>query len=487
MSGIEWITLLPDDRNPTEGVFKTDRYNVSFKEFREGGPGGYESKYLVSEGCPASEEIYNELNKLSGKFLPIENRSIRLRNVDAFLYALSNEKNLGIASGFKPSGPYHFGHKLTSGAVTFFQKNGMQVFVPVADIEARLDKKEEVRKNYMYWAADNLLDWGANGMNLDTAHVYLQSEENRVNDLAYSVAREATLDMPLDIYGLKKMVEDFPFFFAGMTQVGDILLPQHPDFGNYHSFMVSGPDQDGHMKMTILLADYALRNGTPVPGLTTVPSGFYIPHIRGFKRQNQEEEPKMSSSFEKGTLYLGSGPHKQDIERRIKTSLKKFDPVHLDTISRDDIKYCALDMVRFIDFFNQRSKVDFSDTCQSKKFGELIQRFETEMDGMKKVVQREMDNYLIKACEDVRQDNVELVRDSLKEMLLDHWRKRMIVLQYAIDRATYRDPGAWDTETEKPRPPDFWRVSEKSIVDSSKRNETEWYNIIYENRELLLP
>jgi len=244
----------------------TKRYIISVNEISKGGPAGYESIYLSGEGNPATDELYSLMGCLDGTCLPIKSRSIRQRNGETLTDALKNKKPMGIASGFKPSGAYHFGHKLTSSTVAFFQRNGVQVFIPIADIEADLDTKL-TKEEYRYWAADNLLDWGANGVDLDAAHVYLQSEEHRVNKLAYIVARSLDFELPLDIYGVKKLIEDYPFLFAGITQVGDIILPQYTDFGNYHSFMVSGQDQDGHMKMTIELVRRSLEAKREIPGL----------------------------------------------------------------------------------------------------------------------------------------------------------------------------------------------------------------------------
>src|SRR3989344_1095059 len=302
-------------------AFQTQRYKILFEEISKGGPAGYESVYLHSEADPASEELYKQLDSLDGRLLACKNKSIRQRNGSQLVQVLKEGKPIGIASGFKPSRACHFGHKLTSSAVSFFQKNGVQIFMPVADIECDMDTKIS-KEDYLFWAADNLIDWGANGINLDAAHVYLQSEEDRVFNLAYLLARGLTFDLAVDIYGFEKLSGnhekendkgEFPFLFAGITQVGDIILPQHKDFGNYHSFMVSGQDQDGHMKMTVELARRAFETGIELPGIQTIPSGFYIPHIRGIIG-------KASSSKPETTLYLGSGPFREDLEGRIKTS-----------------------------------------------------------------------------------------------------------------------------------------------------------------------
>jgi tryptophanyl-tRNA synthetase len=454
----------------------TNRYKISVEQLSEGGPGGYESTYLTSEGQPASDRLYAILDSFDGKLLPATNKVIRQRNGIALLTALEKGENIGIASGFKPSGAYHFGHKLASSAVSFFQKNGAQIFIPVADIECEMDTKISTEQ-YKYWAADNLLDWGANGVNLDAAHVYLQSEEHRVNKLAYFVARSLKFDFAADIYGMDKMVSDFPFLFAGITQVGDILLPQYNDFGNCHSFMVSGQDQDGHMKMTVTLVEESLKNNINLPGVKTVPSGFYIPHIRGISGN------KASSSKAQGTLYLGSGPNHEDLGQRINSTLNKYD--HADG---EHLERCALDMIRYIDVFNQASKVDFSEISRDKKYLDLINSSECQgtRDEQKKS-QSEIDKYLISICKNEGQDNISLVRELLPVALHEHQKKRREVLDYAIARAEAKKDRAWSLDGYTQNMPKFWNVPEKAIVDPNKRNPTEWYNLVANVADKLLP
>ena len=457
-------------------AFQTQRYKILFEEISKGGPAGYESVYLHSEADPASEELYKQLDSLDGRLLACENKSIRQRNGFQLVQALKEGKPLGIASGFKPSRACHFGHKLTSSAVSFFQKNGAKIFMPVADVEARLAGiSEDV---YSYWGADNLLDWGAIGVNLDATHVYLQSEEFRGFSLFPYTVHECNFDLPFDIYGAEKITKNFPFIIAGIIQVSDIILPQHSDFGNYHSFMVSGQDQDGHMKMTTELTKRALNRGDIKKlGVQTVPSGFYIPHIRGTSGD------KASSSKPEHTLYLGSGPLNQDIDGRIKLSLEKLDNALKDSRLKENVERCALDMVRYIDFFNQKNNLNFREELEniSNSFKRKIE----ESDEKERPFL--IDNYLIKKCEKIGQDNVELVRELLPIVLLEHQKKRNIVLNYAIQRANYRDPGAWSLDDNKPVQPTFWEVPEKAVVDESKRNPTQWFDIVAEMRDKIIP
>ncbi|PIN81180.1 hypothetical protein COV13_02085 [Candidatus Woesearchaeota archaeon CG10_big_fil_rev_8_21_14_0_10_32_9] len=471
---------------------KTKRYNISVDQLVEGGPGGYESVYLTSEGEPASAELYELLSEFSGELLPVVNGSIRQRNGIALLNALNRKDSIGIASGFKPSGAYHFGHKLTSSAVSFFQKNGAQIFIPVADIECSMDPRM-TKEQYEFWAADNLLDWGANGVNLDAAHVYLQSEEHRVNQLAYLVARSLNFEFAADIYGMDKLVSDFPFLFAGITQVGDILLPQHTEFGNDHSFMVSGQDQDGHMKMTVALVEESLKNSIVLPGVRTVPSGFYIPHIRGIRGN------KASSSKPQDTLYLGSGPAQEDLDARINSTLKKFDDACKE--DKENLEKCALDMVRYIDVFEKASNVEFRNLYKDDLYiNELVNKLDAAKPEEKKVVQEQLDHYLISICKDMHQNNIELVRDLLPQALSEHQMKRQAVLDYAKLKPSIVKVQAQESlgqgwgqfhesssNSEDPNLPEFWKVPKNAIVDKNKRNPTDWYTLVNKVANKLMP
>lgn len=455
----------------------TNRYKINAQELSEGGPGGYESVYLTREGDRSTDELYSILNKFQGNLLPAANRKIRQRNGNMLVEALEQSKPIGIASGFKPSGAYHFGHKLTSAAVTFFQKNGAQIFIPVADVECEMDRGIS-KEQYKFWAADNLLDWGANGVNLDASHVYLQSEETRVNTLAYFVARNLKFEFVADIYGIEKMIEDFPFLFAGVTQVGDILLPQHKDFGNYHSFMVSGQDQDGHMKMTIALTKAASSTGIQLPGVQTIPSGFYIPHIRGISGD------KASSSKAAGTLYLGSGPEREGLTERIRSTLRKLDGAGIT----EDLERCSLDMVAYIDLFNAESKVSFEDLSTSKKHDKLQDKLENaKTREEQRTIQQEIDSYLIRECKAQRQDNIEIVRESLPKALTEHQKKREAVLNYAKAKVSYTPPTGWNLDDDAPIAPEFWNIPQNSVVDEGRRNQTQWFHIVGEMTDRLIP
>ena len=451
---------------------ETERYSIAINEKKQGGPGGYESVYLTSEGDSAPKKLYEILERYPTKSLLVENQVVRQRNGETLIDAIDEEKTIGIASGFKPSGAYHFGHKLTSETVSFFQKNGAQVFVPVADIECSMDTRL-TQEQYEFWAADNLLDWGANGVNLDAAHVYLQSEEFRVNTLSYIIARGLSLEQAIDTYGAEKLISNFPFLFAGITQVGDILLPQHQDFRNHHSFMVSGQDQDGHMKMSIALTDILLRSDIPTLGVKTIPSGFYVPHIRGISGE------KASSSKKATTLYLGPGPEMLDLEDRVKQTKEKISSANIENLER-----CSLDMVRFLECFNQDSLVSFGELCLEPKYIQLKDSSKAAKTREEQIrAQYELDGYLIRRCKEKGQDNIELVTYGIEQALIEHQKRRKTILDYARFRSKNRGNSPVDSDLF----PSFWKVPDRAVVDCSKRTETQWFDMVVRVGEQIKP
>jgi len=326
-------------------------------------PKGRESKIYLNIGEEVSDEINNILKSYTAPpKVVINNGFDGGRNLEVLVKYLGDPGSYGVVSGRKPSGPCHFGHKLVVETLSFFQENGGWIFLPVADLEVILDPKIDKEEHYFLLAADNLLDWGAWGLNLDAAYVYPQSEEIRVMNLAYLLSRNLNFENYLDIYGADTMINEFQFIFAGLTQVGDILLPQHSEFGKETSFMLSGPDQDGHMKMTTDLSGYAVESGI----IKSLPSSLYIPLIPSF------EGKKESSSGPGATLYLGSlrneyaflenggkqldNIRKLSLDERIKESMYKIDKYC--EINKPGVESSICKRAEFLDCFSDLDLAD---------------------------------------------------------------------------------------------------------------------------------
>jgi tryptophanyl-tRNA synthetase len=446
--------------------FKTERYTITVVENGKGGPNGYESRYVENLGEEPSASLLDMMSaSQTYSCISAKNGLIKMRNQDVLRTALEKDQKIGIASGFKPSGAFHFGHLLTSSTVSYFQKTGCKVCIPVADLECRFDTAKDFAQSN-YWAADNLLDWGASGISLDDAHVYLQSEEHRVGILAYLVARGLDFSVAADTYSFEKLHEGFPFVFAGLTQVGDILLPQHKDIGSDISVMVSGPDQDGHMKMTTTLTQKALLDGVDLNGVTQIPAGYYIPHIRGFKPQTKGVEPKMSSSFPEGTFYVSSGPQKLSLSQRIESSRLKFTDAR--THHEQNLRNCALDLIMNLEPFHKTANLDFRKLLQDAQYVALKKGSATD--------QQKAAQLLHEYCANMQVSVIDVLDEVIPTLLKDQHEKRNEIFQYALDKKQGRGTK-----------PSFWNVPDSARIPQEVRNKTQWFDIVAKMRGELKP
>jgi tryptophanyl-tRNA synthetase len=184
------------------------------------------------------------------------------RDLEGWLSDAEAGKPVAVMSGIKPSSDFHLGSKLTADELIFFQKNyGAKVFYAIADLEAYADNGlalEQTRET----AVSNVADLLALGLDEKNAYIYRQSQERRVMRMAYMFSRRATPAMLNAIYGER----NYSLYFAALTQVGDILLPQHQDFGGPKRVLVPvGVDQDPHIR---LARDIAFKEKLIPPSAT---------------------------------------------------------------------------------------------------------------------------------------------------------------------------------------------------------------------------
>ena len=181
---------------------------------------------------------------------------------------------------------------------------------------------------------------------------------------------------------------------------------------------------------------------------------------------------------------MGSGPQRFELEDRIKDARQKLERALQDPNMKRNINLAALDMVRYIDFFNQIGTVNFAETLENMP-SSLKNKINEEQNGETKSAL--IDEYLMSECERVGQDNISLVKDSLPEALKEHQRKRAIVLSYATTKKDYRDPGAWSMDDARPEKPSFWKVPEKAVVDVAKRKGTCWEDLVVSMKDKIIP
>ncbi|MCX8174939.1 MAG: tryptophan--tRNA ligase [Candidatus Micrarchaeota archaeon] len=213
------------------------------------------------------------------------------RDLDLWLRDAEEGKPVAVMSGIKPSSEFHLGSKLTAEELVFFQKKfGAKVFFCVADLEAYADNGLPLEQTHET-AVSNVADLLALGLDEKNAYIYKQSQERRVMQMAYIFSRRATPAMLRAIYGER----NYSLYFAALTQVGDILLPQHEDFGGQKRTIVPvGVDQDPHIRFA---RDIAFKEKFLLPGAT------YHRIMRSLRG-----ESKMSKREPDSTLMLSDSP-----------------------------------------------------------------------------------------------------------------------------------------------------------------------------------
>jgi len=455
---------------------ETPRYNVTFEELKKGGAVGSEATLYenIAESIPNGLYDVFENYKDIPQFVKTKSFDSG-RNLDALVDVLKTGQSFGIASGRKPSGACHFGHKLVVEALSFFQKNNGQIFMPIADLEAELDDKIKDKEHYKLLAADNILDWGACGLDLDAAHVYLQSEEMHVMQLAYTVSRGLEFDTALDIYGRDSLVDDFKFTFAGMAQVGDILLPQHQAFDRNYSFMLSGPDQDGHMTMTMTLAGKAIENKNP--HVKKTPASLYVLHVPGF------DGKKMSASEPQTSSYLGSLRNVY-----VKTEGRKFlDHINALTIDErieDSVskinKYKETNPEQLANCINKMSRV-LPEFAECKTADDFI----AAMPGILREHQMRRRDVYAYACLKALGELVAHSGSGWDERSVESKQPELVEnIVAGLKRNCPEIQNAYEEIAHKPK---FWKASEAAYIPAEQRQvKTQWYHMIAANANKLV-
>ena len=202
------------------------------------------------------------------------------RDFERIVKAIKNNGEFAVLSGIKPTGEFHLGTLMTAREIIYFQKQGAKTFYCVADVEAYEDNNIPLEKSGKI-AVGNIADVLALGLDPKKAYIYRQSKEMRVRDFALIFARKVTLATMKAIYGERNI----GLYVSALIQAGDILLPQHEDFGGPKPTVVPvGIDQDPHLRFTRDLAQKFKGKYRFV-----LPSSTYHKLIKGL-----DGSPKMS-------------------------------------------------------------------------------------------------------------------------------------------------------------------------------------------------
>ena len=181
------------------------------------------------------------------------------RNYDSVLRAMLLHKPFAVMSGFMPSGRAHFGHMMVMNEIIWHQQQGGAAFAAVADMEAHAVRGISWSKCRDLGINEYILSLIALGFEpQENSHIYFQSENQKIRNLAFELGIEANFSEVSAIYGFSGETH-ISHMESVMAQSADILHPQLKEFGGPKPVVIPvGADQDPHIKLTRDLA-YRMR------------------------------------------------------------------------------------------------------------------------------------------------------------------------------------------------------------------------------------
>lgn len=217
------------------------------------------------------------------------------RDYNKITDALNNNKEFATMTGMMPSGKMHIGHKMVVDQLKWYQEQGSDIYLSIADMEAyaaRGISKEESRKLALEEYITNYIALGLD-VTKENFHLYLQSENEDVKNLAYIIGKKVTFSQMRSIYGFNNST-NISHIYTPLLQVADIIHPQLEKYGGPKPVIVPvGPDQDPHIRLT---RDLASKYNEEY--------GFIEPSATFHRFMTGLTGDKMSSSKPKSAIYL---------------------------------------------------------------------------------------------------------------------------------------------------------------------------------------
>jgi tryptophanyl-tRNA synthetase len=228
--------------------------------------------------------------------LPEQNRYMRRdiiyghRDFGRVADAIRQDKDVAMMTGLMPSGLFHFGHKMVADQMIYYQQQGAELYVAVADLEAYATRDMSLEKCRELAIEQYLTNYIALGLEPDNLNFYFQSDgPSHYHARSKQFSRHVTQSEVEAIYGDVSPGKTT----SALTQAADILQPEFEEEGGPRPVVVPiGTDQDPHMRLT---RDIASR----FRGQEFIkPSSTYHKFMRGL------QGGKMSSSDPKSYIAL---------------------------------------------------------------------------------------------------------------------------------------------------------------------------------------
>jgi len=231
------------------------------------------------------------------------------RDYERILEAMNEKKDFAVVTGMMPSGRMHIGHKMIVDQLIWYDKQGAEIYIPIADMESYSARDINFQESKEFAIKEYITSYLALGLDLtkDNIHVYLQSENLLVEDLAYIFAKKVNFNELRAIYGFTGST-NMAHVYVPLIQASDILHPQLEEFGGPIPTLVPvGPDQDPHIR---LARDIAARFQKEYGFI--LPSSTYHRFMRGLTGG------KMSSSRPASAIFLTDSP--DEVESKVKNA-----------------------------------------------------------------------------------------------------------------------------------------------------------------------
>jgi len=238
------------------------------------------------------------LETFNPKLFPNPNRIMR-RNVvfsgiglNQIAEAIKKKKPFYVLSGIMPSGEkIHFGNKMVVEMISYFQKQGANTYILVADLEAEATRGitlEEARQRALDF---HIPAYIALGLDPKKTIFYFQSENTEVMHAGYKYSKKVTQAQFESLYGNATPSK----IFSALTQVGDILYPQFKK--RMPGIIPVGVDQCPHILLTRDIAN-RMKSEKFFPPAATFHK--YTPALNGHF--------KMSKSLPESMISLPEDP-----------------------------------------------------------------------------------------------------------------------------------------------------------------------------------
>ena len=172
------------------------------------------------------------------------------RNFELIHDAIRKKKPWAILTGLMPSGKMHLGHKMVIDEVNYYQSIGADIFIAVADIEAFATRGYTLKETEKLAVNEYILNYIALGLKPENCHIYFQSKNQDVKDMAYILAKKVNWSEMIATYGFNGST-NMAHIFSPLVQTGDILHVQLEKYGGVRPTLVPvGVDQDPHIRLS---------------------------------------------------------------------------------------------------------------------------------------------------------------------------------------------------------------------------------------------